>query len=197
MKTYTIQFLLLGLFLTAGCHREKSPLGPNDDNLGPFGSGAEYEIYSVVVNSMFLWKNTKLAVLIDSTVTYELSQNSIEYYQQQFPKLDKFLIEDFNKNNADRQKLLNIPGLEATDVLISDNELDDIFQNGWWPEFYKRFPNSSGYISLSSIGFSQNENTAFLYASSIQGGLAGAGYVILLQKTDLWKVVKTLMVWIS
>lgn len=202
MRISKLHIVALGVALLFGCSRDKSPLHPNelsysDGNSGPFGSGPEYDVYSVVVNSMFLSENQKLAVLLDSTVTYELTQNSVEYYKEHLVHLDNFIINDFNNNNKKRQKLSTIPGLNAINIFVSDKELDDIFRNGSWPEFYNRFPNSNGFVSLSSVGFSQKKDTAILYVFSIQGSFNAAAYIILLQKTNVWKVVKSLIIWIT
>jgi len=189
-----IHLLLISL-LIFNCTREKSPLSPEDNT--PVGEGEIYSVYSMVTNKMFIWENTKQVVVRDSTVTHNIDAQS-EYLTEHLPQLDAALIADFNNQNTKRKPLKKIPGLNAHCALFSDAEMEEIFNGGgWWPEFYKRYPKSSGLTDFSSVGFSNDGKTALLYASSMQGGLAGAGYMILLEKTDQWHIVKSLMLWIS
>lgn len=195
MKKLFVLTLVLVQFTLLSCSRDKTPLGPGQDNT-PTGQGEIYDIYSAIVKNMFVGENTKLVVVRDSTVNQDFSYNQ-DYLLEQFPQLNKELIEAFNEANRERKKLDKIPGLQLPCVLLSDQEMEEIFANGWWQEFYRRFPNSSGYISLSVPVFSGDGKLAFLYADSVQGGLAGAGYAILLEKNDRWRIVKTVMLWIS
>ena len=180
----------------ATCTIDKSPLGPTADRSHFVGQGEDYHVYSQVIKSMFLDENTKLVVIRDSTVTYSLS-NQIDYLMEHVPQLDSTLLADYQLHNSRRTALLRIPGLGIECHLLSDAELDDIFNNGWWPEFYQRFPHSGGYITFSSIGWSGDRETAILYASRVRGRLAGAGYLVLLQKTQHWHIISSLLLWIS
>lgn len=53
---------------------------------------------------------------------------------------------------------------------------------GGWPDFYKKYPKSSGFWSLSAIGYNTEGTEALLYVGHHCGGLCGTGHLVLLAK---------------
>jgi hypothetical protein len=83
-------------------------------------------------------------------------------------------------------------------ILITDAEIDQIFRNGGWEEFYRLYPNSRGLVSFSRVGFNRNETQALLYFEHWYGEDAGEGYLVLLKKTQgEWKQIAQTNVWTS
>ena len=83
-------------------------------------------------------------------------------------------------------------------TLITDTEIDQIFSNGGWREFYRRYPNSRGIVYLSRVGFNSNETQALLYFAHQYTEAAGEGFLVLLKKTQgEWKQIAQTDVWIS
>jgi hypothetical protein len=67
-----------------------------------------------------------------------------------------------------------------------------------WNDFYKKYPNSSGYISVSRVGFNTNFTRALLYKSNSCGSLCGSGDYVLFEKADgIWKAVNWFNCWMS
>jgi hypothetical protein len=67
-----------------------------------------------------------------------------------------------------------------------------------WKDFYKRYPKSSGYWSISPVGYSTNGTEALVYVGHHCGGLCGTGHLVLLAKeNDRWVVKNRVMLWIS
>lgn len=63
---------------------------------------------------------------------------------------------------------------------------------GRWSAFHARFPNSSGYIQLSPIGFSRDGQTAVLMGMRGYGSLSMSADIFVLKKTaEGWHVVET------
>ena len=104
--------------------------------------------------------------------------------------------------------LLNFPkrlrpmnGLEARHVFLPYEEYQSLFRNldvDGWGEFGRRFPNSSGYVEFSSIGFNRAGDEAFLYAARSCGGLCGGGWHFLLRKTARgWEIERSEVLWVS
>jgi hypothetical protein len=115
-------------------------------------------------------------------------------------KLDTELIDEFNSKNEKFHPLSNSFTADRKVVLLSKDESTEIFNNGGWDEFYKRYPQSGGIFMLSRVGFNANRDCAFLYIDSLSGPRTGAGYFVLLQKSKAsgkWYIVKHIPLWIS
>lgn len=62
----------------------------------------------------------------------------------------------------------------------------------------KKYPDSAGIIVLSRVGFNSKKNQALIYIANQRGLLGGNGMFFVLAKGDQrWKVVKSVMMWIS
>jgi hypothetical protein len=88
--------------------------------------------------------------------------------------------------------------------LVPSETIDGFFKTkgpGGWAGFYKRFPNSGGYVEMSAVGFNSDKTLALMYAGHSCGGLCGGGGYYLLKKTDgKWTEVNwpgTSCTWVS
>ena len=85
-------------------------------------------------------------------------------------------------------------------VLISAEELNQIFKKGsnGWESFYKKYPNSPGFIQFSQVGYNSNNTVAWVYSVLSCGGeCADGSYYIFEKKGNSWKETKTLTCWVS
>lgn len=57
------------------------------------------------------------------------------------------------------------------------------FERGW-SNFYRRYPDSGGYMEVSAVGFNTTKTRALVYVSHHCGGLCGGGSHHLLEKGD-------------
>lgn len=55
---------------------------------------------------------------------------------------------------------------------------------GGWKDFYQKYPDSGGYISMSAVAFSTDRTIAMVYLDHHCGGLCGGGGYHFLKKTD-------------
>ncbi len=85
-------------------------------------------------------------------------------------------------------------------TLLSQAARNQIFsqnQSGW-EIFYNHYPHAPGITSLSRVGFNATFDQALVYIGTQSNWLAGAGYYILLKKTDgLWSIDQQVTAWIS
>ncbi len=76
--------------------------------------------------------------------------------------------------------------------------IDEIFARKGWPEFYRRFPKSRGFIELSRPAFTDDRQKALLYVSYSCGGLCGTGWLVYLARSGAsWRISRKEMLWIS
>src|SRR5262249_16099086 len=111
-------------------------------------------------------------------------------------------VKDYNDRNKSQSELHDSFDVTGKVLLVDKQEIDEIFHDqdlgGGWEGFYKRFPDSGGFITLSRVGFNPEQSQALVLVSHYCGGLCASGTYILLQKEDgKWKILKRYTVWIS
>lgn len=116
------------------------------------------------------------------------------------PELDplaprRFRAELAAANQAPRQ--LTLSGIPSTKVVRS-SEIQQIFASGWWDDFYKKYPGSSGYARISQPVLTKDRQQALIYVTHHCDGLCGTGTIHLLVRSgSSWRIVKEEMLWIS
>lgn len=163
-------------------------------------SDEEYEIYSAAIKQKYLLPNTKLLMIEDRTFRYDFSIEDDEPWRDKKKgvNIDSSAAEDYESRNS-RQWLLNKASfkLPVKINLISDLDLKAIFHGNWgeleWINYYRRYPDSSGFIMLSRIGFNTEHTQALLYLGSRCGPGCGDIYFLLLEKSNgTWTTKKEL-----
>jgi len=67
-----------------------------------------------------------------------------------------------------------------------------------WPGFQDAYPEASGVVSFSRVGFGADKDVALVEMGYLCGDLCGAGGLYLLAKEEgCWKVQEALMEWMS
>jgi hypothetical protein len=86
-------------------------------------------------------------------------------------------------------------------VLLNAEALSGLFrEKGYegWGDFYRKYPNSSGYITFSRVGFNENGTRAIIYRETGCGALCGyGGYILLNKENGDWKVATGYSCWRS
>ena len=185
-KSYILAFVLMFSI----CSRFKTPVEPGEI------VGKQYAVYSQIIRSMFLHDHTERLVIKEKTVHWDMS-NNLDYLKENMPELQDSTLEDFLQVNKEVQQLDKKFTIPVETTMLSKEEFDDIFENGGWDEFYKRYPGAPGIIAFSQVGFNHRKDQALTYVENSVHYLAGAGYLILMVKGDVWKIQKSIMVWIS
>ncbi len=162
---------------------------------------SEYEVYSSVILSRNYSQSVNKIVIHQLTYnptwcdTFGCFQNFKNYPL----KNDSMLVDDFKNKNAKAYKLENKFSIPQTVILISREELNKIFHNEkGWDAFYEKYPNSSGYIQISRVGFNSNQTQAILYFDYHYDMVWGEGYLIFLTKGEgKWIVKEQVSLWVS
>jgi hypothetical protein len=174
------------------------PRGQSDSDAGV--SDEEYEIYSSVIKQIYVQPNTKLLIIEERTFRYDFSIENDEPWKDKKKGLiiDQSGVEDYETRNS-RQWLLNKASfkLPVKFSLITDLDLKAMFHGNWgeleWIGYYRRFPDSNGFIMLSRIGFNTQHTQALLYAGSRCGPHCGDLHFLLLEKVNgTWTTKKEL-----
>ncbi len=167
----------------------------------------EYEVYSSVISSIISsdFSHTSVNKIVinqltsNQTICYNSYYDCFQNFKNYSLNNDSMLVDDFKNKNAKAYKLENKFSIPQTVILISSDELNKIFQNEkGWDSFYEKYPNSSGVISISRVGFNRNQTQAILGFSYQAGMLWGKGYRIFLTKDEgKWMVKEQGLMWVS
>lgn len=164
-------------------------------------STEEYEIYSALIQQKYVEPNTKLLVIEDRTFRYDFAIQDDEPWRDKPKKgvaIDQSAAEDYEARNS-RQWLLNkaLFKFPVKIDFITDLDLKAIFHGNWgelrWISYYRRYPESRGFIMLSRIGFNTAHTQALLYMGSRCGPGCGDLNFLLLEKVNgNWTIKKEL-----
>ena len=136
-------------------------------------SAEEYAVYSALIANMFAnnivtfdsQAKIKLLVIQDTTDSPRDYANLDEQYLKSiFPTLAEGVVKDYKARNNEPIRLKDSFEFNVKHVLVDKQEIDKIFKGGGsWEEFYKRYPDSGGFIILSRVGFNAATNQALVY----------------------------------
>ena len=184
---------------------EKSNDRNSSPNVDQATSDAEvYEVYSTAIKETYLNNRgvadpgvERLVVIRDQTTPYGTpGSDTVSAWRTSGISIDDETINDFRlKNNGpiSLEPRFTLPGNQ---VVLSDREFGK--KPPYWPGFYKRYPNSVGYVELSHVGFNRDHNQALLYISRYCGGQCGDGsYVILGKEGSSWSIKHRVGLWVS
>lgn len=121
------------------------------------------------------------------------------YLHKEAPTLQIVTLNSFRAANTQPAPFRASFQLPVAYELVDKTEIETIFKKGgWWTDYYRKYPNSQGFLSLSRVGFSTDGKQAVFYANNGCGGKCGTGTYVVMEKVDLsWKVVKEILIWVS
>jgi hypothetical protein len=161
------------------------------------------EVYRLIIQQIFAQDTQKLIVVRSETTGYSrFSDEALKpdwAFPQHFNKMMKNSMPEVEVQTLSNYLLRNTTGeplnvwdLGVNYVLANQNDL--AFTAGmtqFWSMFHKKFPNSSGLLSFSNVGFNKDHNQALVYAAWNCGDTCGVGEYILLKKVHgKWEIVK-------
>ena len=158
----------------------------------------EYAVYSAMIQQNPIGYNLgSFLVIKEQTASgLEMFERTLEETR---PLPDK-LVDSYRSQNAASYALGPNLDLEQDYALMPQEEFDRIFrrEGAIWPGFQDAYPEASGIVSFSRVGFGANEDMALVEMGYRCGDLCGAGGLYLLVKEEgSWKVQEALMEWMS
>jgi hypothetical protein len=157
----------------------------------------ETRVQAAVLDSFFVRRDTKLLVLLDSTI-----RGSNHFVDEDYARalnrlgdLPEGLQEDFAKKRNAREKLRDM-STRVPVVFVGARDLAEIRQGAtnpdvFWQRFYSRFPASSGRLAVSRLGFSRDGRYALMLVDYGCGGRCGGTvYYLLERRADMWQTIR-------
>jgi hypothetical protein len=162
----------------------------------------DYQLYSLVLNELF--PNVESLVINQETRAVFHDSTYIQYVENNYPEIDASVFADYALKNDTTNFLEDNFTVDSKKVtLVSNEELNHIFSetgdiNKGWEEFYRRFPDSSGEITFTRIGYNTGKTLAMTELGNMYASLGGQGYLIFLKlENGTWKIDKIIPTWIS
>jgi hypothetical protein len=170
----------------------------------------EYAVFSVVIRDLFAGykvsfdtqQKVKLLVIRDHTSANRYPRHADDWKEvkEMSPAISNGTISDYIIKNKDSRQLTSSFDIKLKYSLISTKEIDEIFKTRsvGWPEYYRKYPESGGYVEFSRVGFNAASTEALVYFEHSCGELCASGHYLLLTKgKNGWQVENKRMVWIS
>ncbi len=194
MKNAAISFILM-VSLVFGCSRPYSELDlPYEDET----EKEDYAVYSESIEYVYLRnlvshnkRDVKSIVVISQTD--ELN----EYWKNKFISeledegIQEEVIEAWRTENNSVILLQRKFDFDYEYFIVNRDELDEYGSEHFFSEFYKRYPDSNGLISVSRIGYDETRTTALIHVIHSFGTLGARYYFLVLQKSaGGWDVVR-------
>ncbi len=167
----------------------------------------EYAVYRAFIDSGFYLIKYKydldevqLLVIDNYTSADETGtelDRTLQWVSQEMAEVNQETLENFRIKNAGSHLLDSSFNLTVEVLLISDEEVREIFQKGGWEGFYAKYPFSQGIMTLSRVGFNIEMNQALLYVANEADDSVGGGYYILFAKVNgIWDIQEWVISWV-
>jgi len=190
-------------FLSFACENKSSDEWPEFTLNQPDDiSDEEYELYSLVINEVYSSSEIFIRQRSIDDI-WEIPEGFFEYPIDLVFLQDNSLYMNFQEINDTAyyfdEKFISD---EKEIHLISSDELAYIFDgtdlDENWETFYSIYPEASGFIKLSRIGFNDSSTLAVFKMGHYFFSLGASGYLVFLKKTDnQWTVENLIIIWVS
>ncbi|MGD2248992.1 MAG: hypothetical protein PVF58_11350 [Candidatus Methanofastidiosia archaeon] len=169
----------------------------------------EYAVYRALieqVTELFLvryeYDELQFIVIIDHTSGCEPDEDLnkvLEWVGQEMPLAEQETLDSFQLRNKESHPLGDYFNLSVEVVLVSIEEVREIFLKGnEWEEYDAKYPFSQGTMTLSRVGFNAEMNQALLFVENMSYESVGAGcYILFTKENDDWIIQDWVISWIS
>jgi hypothetical protein len=161
----------------------------------------EYAVYSAII-VQYANEETGTFVIANPTtnLTYDPKLKSLQFFPPA-PVLSQDTFDDFIQRNRTNRWLTPKLEIDRKYALVDYREIRRLA--GWdhpnttpgqmmeeWKDFFKTYPATHGFVSLSRVGFNQQMDQALVHIGWRCPSLCGHWSLIMLTKKDgLWKMV--------
>lgn len=167
----------------------------------PKPSAADIEKEEQAVYAFFADDSMGTAVILQDTETNinsDDSQQTMDYVRSGLTGISNETLDSYMDRNAQSSQLSPDMDLGVGYVLLSSDEMSNIFlQPDGWDVFHQKY-SRAGYQVFSRVGFNNTLDQAVIYVGQMAGPLMGSGNYYLLEKENgEWILKEQIMVWIS
>ena len=193
---------MLGICLLCGCGQQYVEPEISYENEA---EQDEYVIYSLSIEYVYLLnllshnKNPIESIVVIGE-TNDLGEYWIENFVEDLDDRDvpEEVIEDWKLEARSIDPLIRKLDFSYKYFLPTREELDTFDADNFFGEFYEKYPDSNGLISVSRIGYDKARTTALIHVIHSYGTLGANYYFILLEKkAGSWGISKRISTTLS
>jgi hypothetical protein len=170
---------------------------PNSSPSHPktYGDSDAYDVYSAAIPmDNWYWEKSKTLLIVQDLPPAEWSIGSPKGALQgdaKFRKAFAGIFRSFDGANQQKMLLEHRFTFKKPYRLVSKDELDAAFRNvpqnsirDGWEGFRDSFPDSSGYLILSGVGFNADKTIAVVYVEHRCGNMGSQAQYYILKKVE-------------
>ena len=183
--------LLLLVLLLCSCRPDPNTLIPS-----PYIEVEEYVVYSALIQLNPVGYNPDSSILIRDQTFWD--GDVFEQTVEKVRRLPARLVDSYRLRNGTSGSLESNLTVEQDYMMMSQEVFDEFFGKGGagWFEFRTKYPDTSGFVVFSRVGFDAKGEKALVSMGYLCGDLCGVGGLYFLVKEDgSWKIKEELIVW--
>jgi hypothetical protein len=171
--------------------------GQSTKSIAAYEDPDAYEVYSAVLSMHGSWQDSKSLLILQNIPPKEWPIGSARDALQgnaEFAKQFDPIFKSFEQANREPSLLQYHFAIQKSYQIVASAELDSAFRrralnagDDGWEGFRQSFPDSSGYVILSAVGFNSDKTIGLVYVDYRCGGLCGSSsYYILEKRNGRW-----------
>ena len=157
----------------------------------------EYAVYSALIRTKYVTNSTKLVLVFAQTSANPDDGSPPDRDDLRLTPIAQSTIDAYKTKSKVVRVLKDEFDLPVRYTLIKKEEWDEMFRQdnfSGWKNLYKRYPEATGIIRVSEIGFNLERTQALVYVEHGCSATCGqGGYALLSKEGDVWKVQKEVM----
>jgi len=196
-KKFLVQFLSLLLIISCKKTTEETFCNNFPLEKATLHDTLDYEIINTVLT--YYYPNSKFIHLVQETDTSW--RRGVDYVKEKLiyenVEYDNSLISSYSAKN-ETSYYLSDSLLRNSVQLINPKEINCFFSydESGWDKYYKKYPESSGFIFFTRPGINSQGNKAVIEYGWLFDSLGGMGYIIILEKNNnSWTVTNRFYTW--
>jgi hypothetical protein len=194
MKTFGLLLLPCVATLTIALSQMQPDLNPPTSHPQIYGDADAYDVYSAAVPmDKWYWQNSKTLLIVRDIPPAEWPIGSPSGALQgnaDFREAFASIFRSFDETNQQKMLLEHHFTFQKPYRLISRGELDASFRHvpqnairDGWEGFRNSFPDSSGYLILSGVGFNADKTIALVYVEHRCANMCSQAQYYILKKS--------------
>jgi hypothetical protein len=157
----------------------------------------EYAVYSALIRTKYVTNSTKLVLVFAQTSPNPDDGSPPDRYDLRLRPVAQSTIDAYKTKSKVIRALKDEFDLPVKYTLLKKEELDEMFRQdnfSGWKTLLKKYPEATGIIRVSEVGFNLERTQALVYVEHGCGATCGeGGYVLLSKEGEVWKVQKEVM----
>lgn len=185
-----IVLAIIVVVLSVGCTNKNIQNSSSYSNVKQstvFPDGDQVAILKTIVKDIKSHKSGNGRIVFERETIVDISNEFAKYMDK---SLHQGLIHKMlSLKQPCRYPIIN--EIKNSVIFANKNDVDKIFEHGFWNDFYRKYPASLGVLGISAPVLDETRQQAVVYVAFSSGGKEGSSSVYLLSKNkNAWIITK-------